>query len=433
MAWITLPPEVFEIILTYLDLDSVKALRLTSRQLAQSCIGPHFLRCIQQPVFDVSSSNLRSLRALACNPALSKVIHSLTFIATSLDSSELEKIVESGSNVEQQKERASESSSEVIGLIQIGLKGFSKLNSIYLDAAVITGRTQRESAGKEQWHLLWMRASHVFSLVVTTMVQSGTSVKKLNAYRPTPRCCIPSGHITTYASGLSQRELDILGMRLESLQLSISGEVQKVPETSELDGDNLSEYEKASRFAFGSSLGLFSCDDPCAVLADGTTGITSLLRSAPALRELDLSFRRTTTGELLRSYDRLVESIACETRFPALEKCALCGFQAKGEPILLFLQKHPDLRSFTLRECTLTIGSWMPIFYHLCQSMPRLDSLSLSNLNGKHMQNPKHASRGMNDQTQEEEDEEQEVDGIVNLQPIWDTGRPSRETSFSMG
>ncbi|KAB8076119.1 hypothetical protein BDV29DRAFT_170807 [Aspergillus leporis] len=462
----TLPPEIFETILTYLDIGTVKALRLTDRKLAEKCIGPRFLGSIQQPIFDVSSQNLRSLCALACNPALSKKIYSLTFLATSLDSSELEKNVKSGKHTvrlsrgpffsateityspeelsnaksglnwlrKQQKARANESSSEMTELLQLAFKRFSELDSIHLDGAVIIGRTQRGSAWNGEWHPLWMRASHVFSLVVTAMVQSGASVKKLDAYRSTPRCCIPSGDITTYALDLNSKQLEILNKGLESLKLSMSGEVQNTLDIAEPDEDTLSEYEKASRSTFGSSRGHLSRDDPRAVLADGTPGITSLLKSAPALRELDLSFRHTLKDGKLDSYDRIIESIARETQFPTLEKCALSGFLAKGESILLFLQKHPDLRSFTLHECTLTTGSWTPIFSHLDQSMPRLENLSLSNLYGKHMQNPKHASRvahlDSNDEEEEEEEDEQEVDGMVNLQPIWDTHQPPRGTSF---
>jgi hypothetical protein len=394
------------------------------------------------------------------------MIYSLTFLATSLDSSELEKNMKSGkytvrqsngpifsateiayspeelSNVksdlnwlrEQQEARANESSSEMIKLLQLALKGFSELDSIHLDGAFIIGRTQRESAWNGEWHPLWMRASHVFSLVVTAMVQSGATVKKLDAYRSTPRCCIPSGDITTYVLGLNPKQLGILSKALQSFELSMSGKVQNALDIAELDEDTLSKDEKASHSTFSSSEGHLSRDDPRAVLADGTPGITSLLKSAPALRELDLSFRHTLEDRKLDSYDRIIKSIAHETQFPILEKCALSGFLAKGESILLFLQKHPDLRSFTLHECTLATGSWTPIFSHLDQSMPRLENLSLSNLYGKHMQNPKHALRvahlDSNDREQEEEEGEQEVDGMVNLQPIWDTDQPPRWTSF---
>lgn len=464
MDWTTLPAEVFEIILTYLDLDTVKALRLTDRKLAEKCIGPRFLGFIQQPTFDVSPQNLRSLHALACNPALSKMIYSLTLLATSLEFSELEKNVESGKyNVresngpfvsatdvayspeellnakselnwlkEQQELRANESSGEMIELLQLALKGFGELDFIHLDGAVIMGRTQRGSTGHGEWHPLWIRASHVFSLVVTAIVQSGASVKKLDVYRSTPRCCIPSSHITTYTSGLNQKQLGILSKCLESLKLSMSAQIQNELEIVESDEDELGEYEEASRGTFGYSKGHLSCDDPRAVLDDRTPGITSLLKSASALGELDLSFRQTLVGGNLGSYDRIIESIADETQFPRLEKCALSGFLAKGKSILLFLQKHPDLRSLTLHECALTTGSWTPIFSHISQSMARLENLSLSNLFGKHMPYPKYAPRHPNsdDERQDEEEDGEEVDGMVSLHPIWDTDKPSRWTSF---
>ncbi|KAJ5330352.1 hypothetical protein N7476_000135 [Penicillium atrosanguineum] len=427
MDWTKLPPEVLEIILTHLDLDTVKALRLTDRKLADKCIGPCFLSSIQQPIFDVSSHSLRSLYALACNPALSNMIYSLTFLAISLHSSELMKNVSSAkrtvrkshgsfvtattvayppeelSNAKndlnwlrgQKKARANELSSEMIELIHFALKGFGELNSIQLDGAVITGRTQRESTWNDEWHPLWKRGSHVFSLVITAMAQSGISVKKFDAYRSTPRCCIPSGDITTYASSLNPSQLGLVGKGLESLKLSISAEVQNARDLANaLKIVGPDEYTPD---------GLLSRDDPGAELADGTPGITPLLKSVSALRELDLSFRHTLKDGTTDSYDRIIESIAHETQFPILEKCAYSGFLAKRDSILLFLQKHPDLRSFTLHECVLTTGSWTPIFSHLDQSMPRLENVSFSNLYGKHKQ---------------EEEGKQEVDGAVKYLKI---------------
>jgi hypothetical protein len=97
--WTTPPSELFETILTYLDIDSVKALRLTDRRFAEQCIGQRFLGFIQQPILDISLQNLRSLHALARNSALSKMIHSLTFLATSLDSSGAEKNLKSGDHI----------------------------------------------------------------------------------------------------------------------------------------------------------------------------------------------------------------------------------------------------------------------------------------------------------------------------------------------
>jgi hypothetical protein len=442
--WTTLPPELFETILTYLDLDSVKALRLTNRKFAERCIGPRFLSFIQQPILDVSSQNLRSLHALACNTALSKMVHCLTFLATSLDSSEAEKNVKSGkhtvrrthgpmfetvttsytpeelsnakSNLKwlkgQQKARAKESSSEMIELLQGTLKGFRGLHSIHLDSAFLIGPTERSSASQGEWHPLWIRASHVFFLVVTAMAQSGVSVKNLNAYRQTPRCCVTSNDITKYASDLDPKQLEIVSMGLESFELSTSAEIQTAVGAA-----------KARRKDEWARMGFLSRDDPRAVLAEGTPGIVSLLKSAHALRELDLSFRHSLRDGCPDSYDRIIESIAHETHFPVLEKCAFSGFLAKGESILLFLQNHPNLRSFTLHECDMTTGSWPPIFAHLSQSMPKLESVSFSNLWGK---------CGMEWEPEGEEGKQEHVE-MVNLQPIWDTDKPPLWDSFTKG
>lgn len=435
--WTTLSPELLETILTYLDLDSIKALRLTNREVAEKCLGPRFLTFIQQPILDVSTQNLRSLHALACNPTLGKMIRSLTFLATSLDSSEAEKNVISGKHTvrrnhgamfeailteyssaelstaksnlkwlkEQQKARANECTSEMIELLQLALKGFRAVHSIQLDSAFIIGPTQRGSASRGKWHPLWMRASHVFFMVVTAMAQSGVSVKKFDAYRHTPRCCIPSGDITIYISGLNPKQLEIVSKGLESLELSMSAEVPKAVDSAKAGEEYL------------------SINDPGAVLTDGIPGIASILKSAHVLRELDLSFRNALKDGILDSYDRIIEIIAHETQLPMLEKCAFSGFRANEESILLFLQKHPNLHSFTLQECTLTNGSWPPIFSHLDQSMPNLESVSFSNLYGKCVQEGEQG---------EGEDMKKHYE-MVNLQPTWDTERPLRWNSFTKG
>lgn len=62
------------------------------------------------------------------------------------------------------------------------------------------------------------------------------------------------------------------------------------------------------------------------------------------------------------------------------------------------------------------------IFAHLGQSIPELENLNLSTLCRKHMQNLKYAPRvadvTANETEQQQEESKQEVDGLVNLQPI---------------
>ncbi|RAK76517.1 uncharacterized protein BO72DRAFT_448778 [Aspergillus fijiensis CBS 313.89] len=462
-----LPPEIFESTLTHLDLESIKALRLVDRKLAEKCIGPRFLRCIQQPVLDVSPQSLRCLHALARIPALSKKIHSLTFLAITMEPSGLDKDIKSGwyrveklnkhgyvtsrstakftpeelekakSDLrwlnEQQEARDQESPSEMIEILQLALKLFGTLDVIRFDGGVLRGRTERKAPNSQDWQPLWARASQILSWVLKAMVQSRVSVKSLDIFRDTDKCCIPIDKITDIALDLGPGQLEILGKDLISLKLSISmamedslkDELEDEDEEDEEDEEEEEEKEEEG-------------EDPQPVLEDGTPGIASLfLKSAPALRELDLTFRRTAYGqELFHYYDRIVDTVAHETQLPLLEKCALSGFAAKGQSLLLFLQKHSNLRSLTLHECHLTSGSWTPIFTHLERSMPMLENLSLKNLFGRHMQNLKYAqSRGhaLLDPTREQEakDDEQEGKGMVVLLPVWDTNWPPQWTRYS--
>ncbi|RAL13472.1 uncharacterized protein BO97DRAFT_442475 [Aspergillus homomorphus CBS 101889] len=438
-----LSPEIFQQILTDLDPESIKALRLTTRTLAEKCLGPRDQ--LIQPVLDFSPQNLRALYALACDPVLSPKVHSLTFLATSLEFRELEKSIEVGYYEEvvvngpiwsreevdytpeeldkaqaelrwlkeQQEARAAESPSEMVELLQRALQGFGALQSIRLDGGIVRGRgrTKREPPGYKQWKPLWERASQVLSWVLTAMVQTGVSVRDLDVYYNTDRCCIPVDEIAALAAGLDQSQRELFGNNLQSFQLSLSGalkdaHVEKAEEGKEEVGEK---------------------DEPLE--------IQFLFQSASALRELDLRFRRTGRLETLHCYNYIIDNISKKTQFPMLEKCVFAGLAVKEESLLLFLRKHPNLRSLSLHECHLSSGSWTPIFTHL-QSMSRLETLSLSNLFGKHMQNRKYeqqrygsSSSSSGSSTSEleiEEDDEQEVDGMVVLLPIWNVPSEDR-------
>ncbi|GLB23210.1 hypothetical protein AtubIFM61612_003799 [Aspergillus tubingensis] len=456
----SLPTEIFATLLSYLDLDSIKALRLTSGSLARRCIGPRFLESIQQPVLDVSLENLRSLLALSRNHDLSKKITSLTFLATIMDISGLERDIKNGwysvddfkaptleetdfnfspeelskakddlKWLKKQKEgRETESSSDVTGLLQLALENLGDLDSIHLNSAVIRGPKQRRSLKYGEWIPLWTRASKVFSWVTTALAKSQASVKTFDAYQSNRECGLEASNIDRHELTHDPAELVWSCKALESLEMSISGEVQdaldfkrKLEEEDEEDEDDDRIYEE---------------DDQANARKESCTSQENqielsrkpsfFLRSAPGLRKLELSFRRTAELDLKfkEKYDWIIDSIAREAEFPKLEACTFTGFPAKGESILLFLEKHPGLRSLRIHECHLSSGSWTPIFAYLEQSMPELQHLSFSNLFGRHMQNFKYAqAQELNEDfgRDKREDDWQEGDGLV----IWGHTDPS--------
>ncbi|EHA25768.1 hypothetical protein ASPNIDRAFT_43818 [Aspergillus niger ATCC 1015] len=468
-----LPTELFEALLSYLDVDSIKTLRLTSGKIAKRCLGPQFLACIQQPVLDVSSENFRSLLALSRNPELSKKISSLTLLATIMDIPGLEKNVKDGYYIiershgpifervgvdyspeelcnakkdliwlkEQQEARERDSSSVLIGLLRFAIEQFGELDAINLDSAVIRGREERRSLKHKEWIPLWTRAADVFSWVTTALAQSKASVKRLDIYQSNRECGIQSGNIRDESLLYDRTELEISCKGLESLEMSISGDIQDALDYNKKleEEDEEDEDEDASREGDGQTSPRKKACTSTEHDLDETPKLPSFfLISAPALRKLELSFRRTAAppdSEFMHKHNWIIDSIARETNFPLIESCTFAGFPARGESILLFLERHPSLQSLKIHECHLSSGSWTPIFAHLETSMPELQNLNLSNLYGKHMQNLKYVQgrgRNTNDNSEENaEDDWQEGDGMVVLRPIWDTNPLPRWTRYS--
>ncbi|KAI2813148.1 hypothetical protein CBS115989_9725 [Aspergillus niger] len=454
---VTVFSELFEALLSYLDVDSIKTLRLTSGKIAKRCLGPQFLACIQQPVLDVSSENFRSLLALSRNPELSKKISSLTLLATIMDIPGLEKNVKDGYYIiershgpifervgvdyspeelcnakkdliwlkEQQEARERDSSSVLIGLLRFAIEQFGELDAINLDSAVIRGREERRSLKHKEWIPLWTRAADVFSWVTTALAQSKASVKRLDIYQSNRECGIQSGNIRDESLLYDRTELEISCKGLESLEMSISGDIQDALDYNKKleEEDEEDEDEDASREGDGQTSPRKKACTSTEHDLDETPKLPSFfLISAPALRKLELSFRRTAAppdSEFMHKHNWIIDSIARETNFPLIESCTFAGFPARGESILLFLERHPSLQSLKIHECHLSSGSWTPIFAHLETSMPELQNLNLSNLYGKHMQNLKYVQgrgRNTNDNSEENaEDDWQEGDGTRHL------------------
>lgn len=88
-----LPPEVVERIIQYVDLDTIKSLRLTSRVLGERCLGPRFKSFLKRQTTDLTKRSLQSLCALASHPTLRPVVKNLTIMATVYDTFEVQRIL----------------------------------------------------------------------------------------------------------------------------------------------------------------------------------------------------------------------------------------------------------------------------------------------------------------------------------------------------
>lgn len=426
-----LPPEVVERIIQYVDLDTIKSLRLTSRVLGERCLGPRFKSFLKRQTTDLTKRSLQSLCALASHPTLRPVVKNLTIMATVYDTFEVQRIlcikkrrvVKRGLKGQiyqtrylpcteqelstaqsdlawlraQQEEREALSDESVIESLASALRLFGRLNSVDLDATVIQGPNVTVWTKEGDWHPIFMRASQVYCLTMSAVARSGVAVDTLTVYRNTPRCSVPSCDITAHVEKLDADQLAVAGASIKNLALSISMRI-------ETDIGKIAAARELRERLFHSELGfqssLLGTSDPETLAEENFPGIARLLRFIPNLETIDLHLY-DTLGGIPEVCDRIFKAIAQETRLPALEQCCLRGIYASTESMLQFLENHPRIKHLDLRQVTLTSGSWEPIFEYLGSSrMPALTRLYLSGLYQNVSNYP----------------------WLVNLKPVWEEG-----------
>ncbi|PLB47697.1 hypothetical protein P170DRAFT_426928 [Aspergillus steynii IBT 23096] len=80
MSCESVPLELWEMILDHLDLESTKALRLTSKTVSHLCSGRHFERHFRDHKVMLTSHGVQEFQALATHSQFGKLVENLTFV-----------------------------------------------------------------------------------------------------------------------------------------------------------------------------------------------------------------------------------------------------------------------------------------------------------------------------------------------------------------
>ena len=410
MPRLQIPPEVLERILTHLDVESIKRLRLVNRILSTNCIGPYFRSFIRQLTIDLTTESFAALDVLFSTPWLRYSIHTLTILATSFESSNAESKLAAGGRMvydsdedesdenesdyvqysteeltdiqseldwlnTQKKARENESQDSIVDSLVLIFQRLKALNTIRLDAAIIVGPNSKESiTAIRSPHPVWTRATQVHFMTMSAIVRSGISVSRLNIYRDTLRCSVPLNDYAAQISSFSPGDLSASFANLDALGLSIASTER------------------------GDTRDTTTTEDILPV-------ISRLLQWTPKLRKLSLHVYRTTDADT-EIDDEIFTSMADTVHLPRLQECSLSGFYLTVESLLQFLTKHPTIQQVALEELHLTSGSWKTIFAHFSRRMPSLAHLHLSNM----------LYGG--------------VGGVVNLHPVWQSKDPEDPSTY---
>ena len=369
MTWPHLPSEVLENILTYLDLASIKALRLVHRELGVRCLGPHFVHHLRAST-DLTRDNLASLDALGQNPVLRQHIHELTILGVYYAADEANVRLGrqpspndwrewdwTAPNLESdadwlEKQRAAQeelSSEDVTNLLAGTLQRFksTSLKRIRLDVSVVLGPSMRTNTRHGVWLETWTTASKVYKMTLDAIAKSGIDITHLDIYRQTPNCAVFLSNYTQ-VGGL---DLKAIGATLQNLQLSLCTDVD--------DGTWEWEYgretdSKVIDRTFGHVVELPRGNKPQAI-----PGLIQLLQATPNLRHLDLHLYHFPVD--CDAYHFVLTALADQVTFPHLQSLALSGFPVTEASLLRFLSTHATLESLTLQEIHIVQGTWTPV------------------------------------------------------------------------
>ncbi|KAL8766890.1 MAG: hypothetical protein Q9209_006438 [Squamulea sp. 1 TL-2023] len=410
----TLPAEVTEKIVEYLDLASICNLRLSCQEIANSCYGPHFKSYFKQQRTTLTSGSLQKLHQITSNPKLAPAVRTVAVIAVVYDASELDRMLSTkrrrvheqqgvfsvttepaatqeeldeaqrsrdrlkSEREEQQEMRSDESD---VQLLADALRNLGALDVLTVEAAIDQGNADKlvASSAPRAWHPIWIRGSQVYRIVMLAIARSGVAINGLTFYNNSQRCSIPTWDINELMPALKSTSFIQATQHIKAITLSMSTKVETDAQTIAKAHTGMSEVERAYYDAgSGTNAGLLSNDDPVAVAEENYLGVARLLKHMPNLENLHLHLFNTLKDSA-KSYAKMFSYIADEVVLASLRRLTLRCFYCDELTLLKFLRAHENIERLELREIRLLSGSWSPILKFLV-TMPSLQYVAFQNL-----------------------------------------------------
>ncbi|KAI9844664.1 MAG: hypothetical protein M1838_002083 [Thelocarpon superellum] len=381
----SLPAELADQIMSYLDLGDVSSVRLASRVLQLSCAERRFRDFFASRRVSLSEESLQTLVELTAHRVLGPAVRKLSIIATVHDTTKIERQVTTRTTsstthtgvffgtttqdcteeemaqarlvlrlmTERKEEQARMGVTGLdVRLLTMAFRNLGRLAALSLSAEVyqdLTHRALPERGGA--WRPIWERASATYRVVLTALAQSHLAVERLGIFDDVRRCSVPVDEIH---ETMSHAELD--GLRhvlahVRVLSLSFSSRLDLEGER-EVEAEGEEDNEEVSKAP------------------------AQLLGLASELEELDLHVLQPVKGKAMR--DLMCHHILTSVPLPKLCACRLRGVHATEDSLKEFLHNCPGLDRLELRDFCLDKGTWTSVFQQLAGETCGVSSLTFS-------------------------------------------------------
>ncbi|RDH36476.1 hypothetical protein BDQ94DRAFT_184655 [Aspergillus welwitschiae] len=408
-----LPIVVVDEILEYLDLETIKSLRLTDRTWSELCLGPRFKSFMRHQSTDLTPQSLESLSALSCHAILRPAVKDLTIVAAVYDSSllqrvlrtsrcenenstlwiaardcTLDEVVQAEADLawleEQSSKHQLKQENHIVSTLAAILNNFGRLDWVSMEAKVTHSPRPEVFRSRGDWHAIWLKATQVYHIAMSAIAKSTISLNSLTIFRNPIRSAIPSNEITTHMRTLDAGACTFAsGQSIKNFSIDLSTRIDTDRERlSKRRGDIVIWELETRRSWHGLSPGtLLASLEPEVNSEDNYPGVARLLQKMPNLEALTLRLRCTVIGDV-SLYHRLFEEIASKVHLPQLKRLRLLGIYATSDSLQCFLRKHPDIEILGLEKVNLVFGTWQPVFEEI-RKMPALTRVVLASISGE--------------------------------------------------
>ena len=215
--FIALPNELFEVVLTYMDLTSIQRLRLTSTQYADKCLCPAFKRYYSHQETSLTPASLQRLFQLGTHPILGPAVSDLAVVAvfydpsfcistvrslrrpvsmsslvpasTTLPSERAQQLLEGTERLSwimsKRQEQQGQFIDDIVSSLARVFENLGSLRSLRLTTRIIRDRSRRnESAApaRANWNALWADCHRVLNIVTRAMTKSKANIDTFSIF-----------------------------------------------------------------------------------------------------------------------------------------------------------------------------------------------------------------------------------------------------------
>ncbi|KAL5045977.1 hypothetical protein BDW71DRAFT_197984 [Aspergillus fruticulosus] len=389
-----LPKEIIDSIVSHLELNDIRNLRLTSRSLALGSSGSHFKSYFRRKHVDLTEHALRNFVEETKPGRTGRLLQDLVLIGgTENTPIGLEQAkAQLDLSVLMQRQILSERMRESGTYVRLLTEAFGNLiadgRSPGLQSLSLQVVVYRVDAEKRlppdtggSWTLIWRAAGDTFHTALGALAASRMPVERLDIYNCQQRCSLACTELSAIDFECKGLATSLATLRIISISYSdriINVRKEDIGDTGDSADEIDHDAPAIDDFREDDDIEVEACDEA------NFLGLARLLKLCSGLENLELHHYAIP----LDSYpyfdlhrDMFLQRIVATVQLPKLQRCTLRGLRVREVDLLEFLKKTtPAIKDFQMDMVRLASGTFSSIFDYCTSEHAGLERLYFNDL-----------------------------------------------------